>query len=127
MGDGEGVGEGGGGQGTFHPTCHLLHYHMVLRPKGTSHNETAHPHLSHLSAPVNGVAAQGTRPWVRPRSVASLLKHNTPSLREITTADDGRGESLSLIAVCVCAALIHLAADYGNAYTPPSTCAHASS
>ncbi len=46
---GEGVGEGGGGwgrgrglgvggQGTFHPPSHVLH--MVLRPKGTSHNET---------------------------------------------------------------------------------------
>ncbi len=29
----------GRGQGTFHPPCHILHYHMVLRPKGTSHNE----------------------------------------------------------------------------------------
>ncbi len=35
---GEGVGVRGRGQGTFHPTCHVLHYHMVLRPKGTSHN-----------------------------------------------------------------------------------------
>ncbi len=26
------------GQGTFPSTCHVLHYHMVLRPKGTSHN-----------------------------------------------------------------------------------------
>ncbi len=24
----------GGGQGTFHPPCHVLHYHMVLRLKG---------------------------------------------------------------------------------------------
>ncbi len=30
---------GGRGQGTFHPPCHILHYHMVLRPKGTSHNK----------------------------------------------------------------------------------------
>ncbi len=29
---------GGRGLGTFHPPCHVLHYHMVLRPKGTSHN-----------------------------------------------------------------------------------------
>ncbi len=29
---------GGGGQGTFHPPCHVLHYHLVLRPEGTSHN-----------------------------------------------------------------------------------------
>ena len=34
-------GEGGlgEGQGTFHPSCHILHYHTVLRPKGTSHNQ----------------------------------------------------------------------------------------
>ncbi len=25
-------------QGTFHPPCHILHYHIVLRPEGTSHN-----------------------------------------------------------------------------------------
>ncbi len=31
----------GRGQGTFHPSCHILHYHMVLRPKGTSHNDEA--------------------------------------------------------------------------------------
>ena len=29
----------GGAQGTFHPPCHIPHYHMVLRPEGTSHNE----------------------------------------------------------------------------------------
>ncbi len=26
------------GEGTFHPPCHILHYHMVLWPEGTSHN-----------------------------------------------------------------------------------------
>ncbi len=32
---GEGWREGGGGgQGTFHPPCHILHYHMVLALKG---------------------------------------------------------------------------------------------
>ncbi len=39
---GGGVGGGGPegrGQGTFPSTCHVLRYHMVLRPKGTSHNE----------------------------------------------------------------------------------------
>ncbi len=36
-----GVQAGGGGQGTFHPPCHILHYHMVLRPQGTSHNQGA--------------------------------------------------------------------------------------
>ncbi len=39
-----GWGGGGGlrgrGQGTFHPPCHTLHYYMVLRPKGTSHNKS---------------------------------------------------------------------------------------
>ncbi len=47
LGEGRGVRGGGGWQGTFHPPCHILHYHMVLRPlhyhmvlrpKGTSHN-----------------------------------------------------------------------------------------
>ena len=31
---------GGRGQGTNQSSCHILHYHMVLRPEGTSHNET---------------------------------------------------------------------------------------
>ncbi len=38
---GRGGGLGGRGQGTFHPPCHVLHYHMVLRPEGTSHNKAA--------------------------------------------------------------------------------------
>ena len=37
-GGAEGGGGGGGGQGTCHPTCHKLYYHLVLRPKRTSHN-----------------------------------------------------------------------------------------
>ncbi len=44
FGQGEGgLGRGGlgEGQGTFHLPCHVLHYHMVLRPKGTSHNNAA--------------------------------------------------------------------------------------
>ncbi len=36
MGGGEGRGRG---QGIFHPPCHILHYHKVLCPKGTSHNQ----------------------------------------------------------------------------------------
>ncbi len=36
---GEGRGVRGEGQGTFHPPCHILHYHMALRPEGTSHNQ----------------------------------------------------------------------------------------
>ncbi len=42
LGRGKGV-EGGGGMGHFIHLCHILHYHMVLRPKGTSHNENVVP------------------------------------------------------------------------------------
>ncbi len=35
-----GEGEGGWGQGIFHPPRHVLHHHMVLHPKGTSHKNT---------------------------------------------------------------------------------------
>ncbi len=38
-GMGRGSGRGEEGQGTFQSSCHQLHYHMVLRPKGTSHND----------------------------------------------------------------------------------------
>ncbi len=38
-GSGWGRGVRGRGQGTFQSSCHVLHYHMVLRPRGTSHNE----------------------------------------------------------------------------------------
>ncbi len=41
LGGGSGRGGGlvgGGGQGTFQSSCHILHYHMVLRPEGTLHN-----------------------------------------------------------------------------------------
>ncbi len=30
---------GWSGLGTFQSSCHTLHYHMVLHPKGTSHNK----------------------------------------------------------------------------------------
>ncbi len=36
----------GRGQGTFHPPCCILHYHMVLRPEGTSHNNKPKQHNS---------------------------------------------------------------------------------
>ncbi len=39
LGAGGGMSGGGRGQGTFYPPCHILHYHMVLRPEGTSHNQ----------------------------------------------------------------------------------------
>ncbi len=43
-GGARGLGEGGGGQGTFPSSCHILHYHKVLRPKGTSHKKVLrHP------------------------------------------------------------------------------------
>ena len=35
--EGRGLGEGEE-QVIFHPLCYILHYHMVLRPEGTSHN-----------------------------------------------------------------------------------------
>ncbi len=38
-GPGAGGSGGGRGQGTFHPPCHILHNHMVLRPQWTSHND----------------------------------------------------------------------------------------
>ncbi len=40
-GSGGGGSGGGRGQGTFHPPYHVLHYHMVLRPEGTSHNKSS--------------------------------------------------------------------------------------
>ena len=47
LGKGRGVGRRGlgrglgrRGQGIFHPPCHMLHYHMVLRLKGTSQIRT---------------------------------------------------------------------------------------
>ncbi len=42
LAEGGGWGRGtavGGGWGTFYPPCHVLHYHLVLRPKGSSHNK----------------------------------------------------------------------------------------
>ncbi len=39
LGGGGGLARGVQGQGTFKSSCHILHYHMVLRPKGTSHNK----------------------------------------------------------------------------------------
>ncbi len=51
----------GRGQGTFHPPCHVLHYHMVLRPEGTSQinacltwptlNDTISDNLQYILAP----------------------------------------------------------------------------
>ena len=54
-----------GGQGTFWSSCHVLHYHMVLRPKGTSNNKAEAP----LPAPCGGeeegvgVINWGSRLW----------------------------------------------------------------
>ncbi len=45
-GGGSGQGEREG-EGTFLPPCHVLNYHMVLRPKGTSHNQGSHSGLIH--------------------------------------------------------------------------------
>ncbi len=43
-----GGGPWGRGQGTFWSSCHILHYHMVLRPKGTLHNQSLSWELSRL-------------------------------------------------------------------------------
>ncbi len=55
-GSSRGRGLGAGGQGTFQSSCHKLQYHMVLRPKGTSHSNTRSVH--HKVEPghvVNGI------------------------------------------------------------------------
>ncbi len=36
VGEGGLAGGRGRGQGTFQSSCHILHYHVVLRPEGTS-------------------------------------------------------------------------------------------
>ncbi len=46
-GRGEGGLAGGRGAGTFQSSCHILHYHMVLRPKGTSHNRPGSHQVRH--------------------------------------------------------------------------------
>ncbi len=44
-----------GGQGTFWSSCHTLHYHMVLRPKGTSHNQRCFLFCSAATPDANAV------------------------------------------------------------------------
>ncbi len=80
-GSGRGVGpEGGGGggwgrgmgQGTFHPPCYILHYHMVLRPKGTSHNNAPEsPQL--FASQIYKFAKQGTRTRAVSRRAVSVI------------------------------------------------------
>ncbi len=66
-GGGEGVRRRGRGQGTFHPTCHTLHYHVALRPKGTSHNNAVWAvSTSHVGSGVHGAGPP------QPRSNRSL-------------------------------------------------------
>ena len=73
LGRGRG-GRGGGGQGTFPSSCPILHYHMVLRPKGTSHNKpeqfrTRQPKRGgERVCPVAGGGVAGSDPWIRPAS-----------------------------------------------------------
>ncbi len=58
---GRGRGVWGRGQGTFHPPCHTLHCHMVLRPKGTSHNQRNAVDAAHLPSRVpNSINTLGT-------------------------------------------------------------------
>ncbi len=51
VGGGEGGWGRGRGQGTFHPLCHILHDHKVLRPKGTSHNN-CRAHITRRHIPI---------------------------------------------------------------------------
>ncbi len=66
LGEGRGWGGGGGvggwgrGQGIFHPPCHVLHYHMVLRPEGTPHNNTT-PFAKSSVLPASQKAPGGPR------------------------------------------------------------------
>ena len=48
-----------GGQGIFQSSCHILHHHMVLCPKGTSHNQSGltHDNHTHTSFPDFGQLA----------------------------------------------------------------------
>ena len=60
-GGGGGLGRGreGEGQGTCHPPCYILHYHMVLHPKGTSHNnKTSHAQFPHGWSPCGNCFGQ---------------------------------------------------------------------
>ncbi len=50
---------GGGGQATFQSSCHILHYHMVLSPEGTSHNYSVFGGLCAVWEPC---LLQATRP-----------------------------------------------------------------
>ncbi len=52
LGRGRGVGGGAGDQGIFPSTCHILHYHIVLRPEGTSHNNISIQNLDIESSSV---------------------------------------------------------------------------
>ncbi len=102
MGEGEGV--NGEGQGTFHPLCHILHYHMVLHAKGTSHNKTlhlvykrnAHPTPNTQQAPLvphsvrtrNNKAAETNRStWQQPRPLPAVRTcFHPPTSGPITSA-----------------------------------------
>ncbi len=66
---GGGLGEGRG-QGTFHPPCHILHYHMVLAQKGLR--------------TISSLAAR-TAP-LRQRQRETTLRRRTRSCRSIDTA-----------------------------------------
>ncbi len=72
----------GRGQGTFHPPCHIVHYHMVLYPKGTSHNnqETRQKHQIRGKLRFSGnrfalvdLMAKGSHPFLCTKSELSLL------------------------------------------------------
>ncbi len=71
---GQGIreGRGLGRQGTFHPPCHVLHYHMVLRPEGTSHNDD--PLFTTVSSAA-GRKSFPSRCWIQHNSILWRPEH----------------------------------------------------
>ncbi len=71
---------GGGGQGTFWSSCHILHYHMVLRPEGTSHNNRYAQHT--------GVGYHWFKAPHHQKTVGVRLMHVPTMRQEQGTNDD---------------------------------------
>ncbi len=112
---GRGRGLRGRGQGTFHPPCHILHYHMVLRPEGTSHNGI----MSHPAQPPSGHrrTQRGNfcqfLPSKSPRkklsSALQHLKQDIPSpMLHLPPPHDAPGTSHSLQLPCALLLLCHI-------------------
>ncbi len=65
----------GGGQGTFQFSCHTLHYLMVLRPEGTSHNK-AGPFFRTCSPCVSSLAHKRNNGRNGPAGSARCFTHD---------------------------------------------------